>query len=56
MTRKPFFALLAIFTLTACAEEGKYPVSGEDCRADDAVQTLDASDCAALPAGGSGTF
>ena len=38
-------ALAAALLLTACSEPGRYPVTGEQCGPDDAVQTLDASDC-----------
>ncbi len=31
--------------LAGCEADGKYPLSGEECRADDPVQTLDTSDC-----------
>jgi len=40
-----FVPLFAILLLAACAEEGRYPVSGEECGPDDPVLSLDASDC-----------
>ena len=48
-------ALAAALFLTACAEPGRYPVTGAECGPDDPVKTLDASDCLAAP-GGTGTF
>ena len=38
--------LIAILFVISCAEEGRYPVSGEECGPDDPVLTLDAADCA----------
>lgn len=46
--------LLTPLVLTACVEENRYPVTNEECTADDPVLELDASDCAALPAAGGG--
>ncbi len=37
--------------LSGCTQEGKYPLSGEECKEDDPVLSLDAGDCAAAPAG-----
>lgn len=37
--------LLASLTLIGCTEEGTYPISGEECSAEDAVQDLSATDC-----------
>lgn len=37
----------------ACAEEGKYPFSGEQCHAEDPVHEISPPDCAALPMGSS---
>lgn len=56
MTRSGLLAFLAAALLAACAEEGTYPLSGESCAPDDPVIGMDAGDCAALPAGGGGTF
>ena len=36
---------LTALLLSACAEPGRYPVSGAECDPDDPVQGLDASDC-----------
>ena len=35
--------------LSGCENDGKYPISGEDCGPDDPVKTLDASDCSPVP-------
>ena len=44
---KPWIiALLAVFSLQACTEEGTYPLSGEECEEGDPVLELDAGDCA----------
>ena len=48
--------LLASLMLVACTEDGTYPLSGEECSPDDAVQDLDAADCAVPGATGAGTF
>ncbi len=48
--------LLASLMLAGCAEDGTYPVSGEECAPEDAVLDLDAADCAVTPPTGSGTF
>ncbi|SLN66305.1 hypothetical protein PEL8287_03659 [Roseovarius litorisediminis] len=44
---KLLLTLSAIAFLGACADEKHYPISGEECSADDPVQDLDASiaDC-----------
>ena len=39
----PVAALL--FAATACTEVETYPLSGEECGPEDAVQELDAADC-----------
>lgn len=49
------FLFLAAVSLGACTEEGKYPVSGEECSEGDPVQDIVPPDCATLPSG-SGTF
>ncbi len=46
--------LSAPLVLAGCEDDGKYPVSGEDCSAEDPVLTLDASDCMPVPASGGG--
>ncbi|WP_227257927.1 hypothetical protein [Kangsaoukella pontilimi] len=48
--------ILAVLVLSACTADDTYPLSGEECTAADPVQTLDASDCASLPAASGGTF
>ena len=48
--------LLASLTLIACTEEGTYPISGEECSEEDAVQDIDAADCTVPGALGGGTF
>ena len=50
-----FILLLSATILVACTEEGKYPLSGEECTAQDPVQEMTTADCAALPAA-SGSF
>ena len=40
-----YLTLLALVLVVSCAEEGKYPISGEACGPDDPVLTLDAADC-----------
>ncbi len=45
---RPFhliISLLVLVLVTSCAEEGQYPVSGEECSPDDPVLNLDAPDC-----------
>ena len=37
--------LLMILFLASCAEEGRYPLSGEECSPNDPVLTMDAPDC-----------
>jgi len=49
-------ALFGLMLLFGCTEEGTYPISGEPCSETDAVQTLDANDCAVVPTGMSGGF
>lgn len=49
-------ALCLAFMLAGCENEGKYPISGEECGPDDPVQSLDASDCIASSSVGTGTF
>ena len=43
--------LLAFVAVTGCAEEGKYPISGEECHEGDPVQDLTPPDCNLLPTG-----
>jgi hypothetical protein len=43
--------MCALLVMAACENEGKYPISGEDCGPEDTVQSLDAADCVATPAG-----
>lgn len=40
-----FLPLLAILILASCAQEGRYPVSGDECGPNDPVLTLDTNDC-----------
>ncbi len=47
--------LMSVLAVSACTEEGKYPVSGEECTAGDPVQDVTPVDCAALPTG-TGSF
>ena len=42
--------LLATVAISGCAEEGKYPISGEECHQGDPVQDMTPPDCA-LPTG-----
>ena len=37
--------LTIALTISACAEKEKYPISGEQCGPQDAVQDLSTSDC-----------
>jgi hypothetical protein len=37
--------LCSPLVLSGCEDDGKYPVSGEECGPNDPVKTLDASDC-----------
>ena len=39
-------SLLGSLFLSACAEDGKYPVSGEECTQSDPVQEMSVPDCA----------
>lgn len=43
--------LTATLILAACTEEGKYPISGEECHAGDPVADITPPDCATLPTG-----
>ena len=40
-----YIPLLALLLIASCAQEGHYPVSGDECGPDDPVLTLDAADC-----------
>lgn len=53
MLNKTLAALmLAAALLSACENTNEtYPISGEECGPNDPVQTLDAADCAVVPAG-----
>ncbi len=42
---------IATLFLTACAQDGTYPVSGEECTAEDPVKEVDAADFDCIPAG-----
>ncbi len=50
----PLIALLAALGLSACvaAEEDTYPLTGEECTAEDPVQDFGATDC--VPVAGTG--
>lgn len=41
-----FIPLLALLFIASCAEEGRYPLSGDECGPTDPVLALDAADCA----------
>lgn len=46
MTRSLSLAVLAIgLALAGCAQTGRYPVSGNECKATDPVLGLNAADC-----------
>ena len=46
MPKTRLLALLALGLLLAgCAEQGRYPVSGEECKASDPVLGLSGADC-----------
>ncbi len=54
MTTRGFLALaMTLATLGACTEKGTYPLSGEECTADDVVLEMSV-DCPALT--GTGSF
>jgi len=40
-----FLPLFALLLVASCADEGRYPVSGDECGPNDPVLTLDAADC-----------
>jgi hypothetical protein len=40
-----YLSLIALFVLASCAEDGLYPISGDECGPNDPVLTLDAADC-----------
>lgn len=40
-----FIPLLAVILLANCAQDGRYPISGQECGPNDPVLTLDAADC-----------
>lgn len=44
-----FACLLMAGFLSACANEGHYPVSGEECGPDDPVQSVDPNAANCLP-------
>ena len=44
-------SIIVMFSLAACEDTGRYPISEEECGPNDPVLTLDASDCAPLPTG-----
>ena len=41
--------IVMAFGVAGC-DDGRYPMSGEPCGPDDPVKTLDANECAPLPA------
>ncbi|MGJ8587480.1 MAG: hypothetical protein ACSHXW_04950 [Yoonia sp.] len=43
--------ILMILFLASCAQDGTYPLSGEECGPNDPVLTLDAADCTSPIAG-----
>ena len=45
-----------LFVLAACTEKDTYPLTGKACGPEDAVQELDANECAINPASSPGTF
>ncbi len=44
------FVLIAV--LAGCEQQETYPISGEECSADDPVQTLDTAPCPPSTGGG----
>lgn len=40
-----FIPLFALLFIASCADEGRYPLSGQECGRDDPVLSLDAADC-----------
>ncbi|MHA7849805.1 hypothetical protein [Roseovarius sp.] len=49
---KVFLTLAAALFLTACVNEDRYPVSGEECTAEDPVKQIDSSMTDCVPASG----
>ena len=43
--------LLSLMFAAGCVNDGRYPVSGEECSADDPVSTVDASMADCVPVG-----
>lgn len=46
-----FLVGFAVLFLAACVQEGTYPVSGDECTAEDPVKEIDAADFDCVPAG-----
>jgi len=42
--------LVAVVMLSACEDPNRYPVTGEECSADDPVKTIDGSIDSCVPA------
>jgi hypothetical protein len=49
---KMVLTLTAALFLAACANEDRYPVSGEECTAEDPVKDIDSSMVDCVPASG----
>ena len=49
---KVFLNLAAALFLAACVNEDRYPVSGEECTAEDPVKQIDSSMVDCVPASG----
>ena len=45
MPRPLYLPFLCLILLAACVEEGRYPISAEECDPSDPVHDLDAADC-----------
>jgi hypothetical protein len=49
-------AFCLVLVLAGCENEGKYPISGQECDPGDPVQSMGESDCIMPSTVGSGTF
>jgi hypothetical protein len=45
------FLVLSLIAVAGCVDEGRYPVSGEECSAEDPVSNVDASMADCVPVG-----
>jgi len=54
MIPRSVFLLAVLAALAACEPQSTYPISGEECSADDPVQSIDAAPCPGTTATGIG--